>query len=204
MLFKQFGNIKIDVKKTNIDMLSLSGHKIYAPKGVGALYVKDSISFDRFMDGGHQEKNKRSGTENVAQIVGLGKACELAENNSERYNKKISNLRDYCQTKLIEKIPILQINGDIENRLPGNLSVSFKGQDSEEILYKLDRFGICASGGSACSSKQTSPSHVLTAIGLTNDLAKGTIRITFGDYNTKEEIDYFIEKIKFIIQPINE
>lgn len=176
-------------------MLSLSGHKIYGPKGIGALYVKKGIDFERFIDGGHQERDKRSGTENVAQIVGLGKACEIAERNLENYSRKISSLRDYCMKQLKEKIPNVRINGDLINRLPGNLNVSFEGMDAEEILFKLDRVGICASGGSACSSKQAGPSHVLTAIGLTSNQARGTIRITFGDFNTKEDVDYLIENL---------
>ena len=200
MQFKLSGNTKIDVKKLGIDMLSLSGHKIYAPKGIGALYVKKGIKFERFMDGGHQEKDKRSGTENVAQIVGLGKACELAEKNLEQYTKKLKELRDYCKTQLQQKIPNMHINGDLENRLPGNLNISFEGIEAEEILLKLDRVGICASGGSACSSKQTSPSHVLTAIGLPSDLARGTIRITFGDFNTMDDVDYLVENLCGILK----
>lgn len=176
-------------------MLSLSGHKIYAPKGIAALYVKEGIAFERFMDGGNQERDKRSGTENVAQIVGLGKACEIAEKNLTQYIKKIKELRDYCEVKLLEKFSNIQINGDLENRLPGNLNVSFKGENAGEILLKLDAVGVCASGGSACSSQQASPSHVLKAIGVPSDLAIGTIRITFGDFNTREEVDYLVKNL---------
>lgn len=186
------GNIPIDVQKLGIDMLSLSGHKIYAPKGIGALYVKQGIEFERFLDGGHQEKNKRSGTENVAQIVGLGKACEIAEKNMQSYQFKLKNLRDYCLEQMQKRFFNIQINGTMENRLPGNINISFLGQDSTELLYKLDEMGICASGGSACSSGDSKPSHVLTAIGISPDVAKSAVRFTFGDFNTKQDVDYLI------------
>ena len=193
------GNIPIDVQKMDIDMLSLSGHKIYAPKGIGALYVKKGIEFERFMDGGHQEKNKRSGTENVAEIVALGKACQIAEKNMEQYQNKLKLLRDYCLEKMKKSFSNIHINGTMEKRLPGNINISFEGQDATELLYKLDEMGICASGGSACSSGDNSPSHVLTAIGLPSELAKGAIRFTFGDFNTKDDVDYLIEAIAHLI-----
>lgn len=194
------GNIPIDVQKTNIDMLSLSGHKLYAPKGIGALYVRKGIEFERFMDGGHQEKNKRSGTENVAEIVALGKACQIAERNIEDYQKKLKEMRDYCLKKMKEKIQDFHINGTMERRLPGNINVSFENLDSGELLLRLDEVGICASGGSACSSKEASPSHVLTAIGLPSELSKGALRLTFGDYNTMEDVDYLVENLARIIK----
>ena len=199
MLFKLFGNIFIDVQKMDIDMLSLSGHKIYAPKGVGALYIKKGIEFERFLDGGHQEKNKRAGTENVAEIVALGKACQIAEKNLVQYQDKLKSLRDYCLKLLKENIPDIHINGSMDNRLPGNLNVSFKNIDSSELLFKLDNFGICASGGSACSSGDNNPSHVLTAIGVTNELAKGAVRFSFGDFNTKDDVDYLVKILKDIL-----
>ena len=199
MLFRQLGNIEIDVQKMNIDMLSLSGHKIYAPKGVGALYVKKGIEFERFIDGGHQEKNKRAGTENVPEIVALGKAAQIAEKNLEQYQNKLRNLRDYCLKKLKENVPNIHINGTMEKRLPGNINVCFENIDSSELLYKLDEYGICASGGSACSSGDNNPSHVLTAIGVPSELAKGAIRFTFGDFNTKEDVDYLIAAIAHLI-----
>ena len=186
------GNIKIDVQSMNVDMLSMSAHKFYGPKGVGALYVRKGINFERIQDGGHQEKNKRSGTENVAGIVGLGKAIEIATYNIDRYNKKLLALRQYCISRLIENIKDIKINGDLTNRLPGNINVSFKGCDSSDILMKLDEVGICASGGSACSSGTATPSHVLMAIGLDRQWLEGTIRITLGDENTKEDIDYLV------------
>lgn len=193
------GNIPIDVQKLDIDMLSLSGHKIYAPKGIGALYVKKGIEFERFMDGGHQEKNKRSGTENVAEIVALGKACQIAEKNMEAYQNKLQTLRNYCLEKMEKNFPNIHINGTMEKRLPGNINVSFKGQNATEILYKLDEMGICASGGSACSSGDNSPSHVLTAIGLPSELAKGAIRFSFGDFNTKDDVDYLVKMLNTIL-----
>ena len=193
------GNIPIDVQKMDIDMLSLSGHKIYAPKGIGALYVKKGIEFERFMDGGHQEKNKRSGTENVAEIVALGKACQIAEKNMEQYQNKLKLLRDYCLEKMKKSFSNIHINGTMEKRLPGNINISFEGQDATELLYKLDEMGICASGGSACSSGDNSPSHVLTAIGLPSELAKGAIRFTFGDFNTKDDVDYLVKMLEKIL-----
>lgn len=194
------GNIPIDVRKMNIDMLSLSGHKLYAPKGIGALYVKSGIEFERFMDGGHQEKNKRSGTENVAEIVALGKACKIAEKNIEQYQQKLKKLRDYCLKEIQEKIPDIHINGTMERRLPGNINISFKDLNSGELLLRLDEVGICASGGSACSSKEASPSHVLTAIGLPSELSKGALRLTFGDYNSIEDVDYLVENLVRIVE----
>lgn len=194
------GNIPIDVRKMNIDMLSLSGHKLYAPKGIGALYVKSGIEFERFMDGGHQEKNKRSGTENVAEIVALGKACQIAEKNIEQYQQKLKNLRDYCLKEIQEKIPDIHINGTMERRLPGNINISFKDLNSGELLLRLDEVGICASGGSACSSKEASHSHVLTAIGLPSELSKGALRLTFGDYNSIEDVDYLVENLVRIVE----
>ena len=189
------GNVEIDVKKLGIDMLSMSGHKIYAPKGVGAIYIKKGIEITRFLDGGHQEKNLRSGTENIAEIVGLGKACEIAKNNLETYSKKLLTLRNYFFFILQEEFKEIKINGSIEKRLPGNCNICLKGVNSSELLFKLDEVGICASGGSACSSGDSSISHVLTAIGVESDWAKGALRITFGDFNTKEEVDYLIKTL---------
>ncbi len=193
------GNIKIDVQKSNIDMLSLSGHKIYAPKGIGALYVKKGIEFERFLDGGHQERDKRSGTENVAEIVALGKACELAEKDLEQYQRKLIDLRDYFISSIKNRIPNLKINGSMEKRLPGNCHLTFEDIESGDLLLRLDELGICASGGSACSSGDNSISYVLAAIGLPSNLAKGALRITFGDYNTIEEVDFLLDALEKII-----
>ncbi len=194
------GNIRIDVQKMGIDMLSMSAHKFYGPKGVGALYVKTGIDFERTQDGGHQEKDKRSGTENVPGIVGLGKAIEIANFNIERYNNKLLELRRYCISELQKNIDNIKINGDMEHRLPGNINVSFKDCDASEILMELDNSGICASGGSACSSGVGGPSHVLLAIGLEPQWLDGTIRITLGEENTKDDIDYLIKELKRIIK----
>ena len=194
------GNIKIDVRKMHIDMLSLSGHKIYAPKGIGVLYVKKGIEFERFMDGGHQEKEKRSGTENVAGIVGLGKACQLAQRNLQQHQQKLRQLRDYFLEEIQKNFSNVYINGDMENRLPGNINLSFIGFNSNEMLNKLDEYGICASGGAACSARNKKTSHVLKAIGLPKELSETAIRFTFGDFNTKEDIDYLIKVLINIIE----
>ena len=194
------GNTEIDVKKLNIDMLSLSGHKFYAPKGVGALYVKEGIDFQKLQDGGEQEKNKRAGTENVAQIVGLGKAIELIYNEYNEYNSKLKKMRDYFISEVQKNIKNIRINGDLQSRLPGNINISFKNMDASELLFKLDEYGICASAGSACSTSNPMPSHVLTAIGLDKELIKGTLRLSFGKDNTKEDIDYLVSKLSELIK----
>lgn len=190
------GNVPIDVQKMGIDMLSLSGHKIRAPKGIGALYVKTGIEFEKFMDGGHQERNKRAGTENVAGIVALGKACELARLELNSHMKKLQTLRDYYITQVEEKIPNVKLNGSREQRLPGNANFSFKDVEGEALLLKLDEKGICVSTGSACSSGSPDPSHVLVAIGLSKELAQGSLRTTFGEDNTIEDVDYLVENIE--------
>lgn len=189
------GNIKIDVKEMNIDLLSMSAHKFYGPKGVGALYVREGVNFKEIQDGGHQENGKRAGTENVAGIVGMGKAIELAYENIEEYNKKLIELREYCIEKLQSKIGKIKINGARKDRLPGNINISFLGEDSSDLLLKLDEKGICTSAGSACNTGTSSPSHVLMAIGLNNEEAEGALRITLGKENTKEDIDYLVNNI---------
>ena len=198
------GNIPIDVQKMGIDSLSLSGHKINAPKGIGALYVKKGIEFEKFIDGGHQENDKRAGTENVAEIVALGKACEIAKNNLENHMKYLKELRDYFITQVEENIPDVKLNGDREKRLPGNTNFSFKGIKGETLLLKLDEIGICASTGSACSSGIEASSHVLTAIGLSNELANSSLRVTFGEENTKEDVNYLIENLIEIVGNLRE
>lgn len=198
------GSIKIDVQKLNIDSLSLSGHKFYGPKGVGALYVKTGVPFEKFISGGHQERNKRAGTENVAGIVGIGKAIELAYENLDEYNKKIKELRDYYVKQVEEKIPYIKINGDMEKRLPGNSNISFRFIEGEGLLLNLDLKGICASSGSACTSGSLDPSHVLLAIGLPHEIAHGSLRVSIGKYNTKEEIDHLIENLMEIVTRLRE
>ncbi len=196
------GNVEIDVKKMNIDMLSLSGHKIGAPKGIGALYVNKTIEFKKLIDGGHQERDKRAGTENVAGMIGLGEACEIAKNNMEAHVHKLQKLRDFYFSEIQNEIPDIQINGSMEHRLSGNSNISFKGIDGNELLMKLDEKGICASAGSACSSGSGMPSHVLTAIGVTSEYAEGTLRVTFGDENTKEDVEYLVENLTQIVKEI--
>lgn len=195
------GNTLIDVERQKIDMLSLSGHKINAPKGIGALYIKDGIEVEKFINGGHQEKNKRAGTENVAGIVGLGKACQIANRNMEKHIKYLKKLRDYYIDRLKKEFSEkIRINGSMEKRLPGNANISFKNEDSSKIIYKLDEKGICVSSGSACSSGNTEPSHVLKAIAVPEEYINCAIRTTFGDKNTFEQIDYLIRCLKNIIK----
>lgn len=189
------GNLKIDVQRMNIDALSMSAHKFYGPKGVGALYVREGIEFDKQQEGGHQERDKRAGTENVAGIVGLGKAIELAYENIDEYNKKLLNLREYYINQVEENISNIRINGHRTNRLPGNANISFLNMDGEEILFDLDEAGICGSAGSACNSGSGEPSHVLTAIGLPKEAAGTALRITFGEQNTKEDVDYLVNTL---------
>ena len=166
------GNVKIDVNELGIDALSMSAHKFYGPKGVGALYIKKGIEFEKIQDGGHQERDKRSGTENVAGIVGLGKAIEIASQNLDNYNCKLLKLRNYFINEITTRYSDIKINGDLKNRLPGNINISFPNIDGEELLLKLDRQNICASTGSACNSGSTEPSHVLKAIGLDSKYAQ--------------------------------
>lgn len=195
------GNTLIDVERQKIDMLSLSGHKINAPKGIGALYIKDGIEVEKFINGGHQEKNKRAGTENVAGIVGLGKACQIANRNMEKHIKYLKKLREYYIDRLKKEFSEkIRINGSMEKRLPGNANISFKNEDSSKIIYKLDEKGICVSSGSACSSGNTEPSHVLKAIAVPEEYINCAIRTTFGDKNTFEQIDYLIRCLKNIIK----
>ncbi len=193
------GNVPIDVKKMGIDMLSLSGHKLYAPKGIGALYVRNGIEFEKFMDGGHQEKNKRGGTENVPGIVGLGEACELANKNLSYHMKHLQELRDEYIKQVEEKIPNVKLNGSRQMRLPGNANFSFEGIEGETLLLNLDAKGICASSGSACTSGSSEPSHVLTAIGLPKDIAQSSLRTTFGEENTKEDVQYLVDNLEEIV-----
>ncbi len=193
------GNIKINVEELGIDLLSMSAHKFYGPKGVGALYVREGVNFQKIQDGGHQEMNKRAGTENVPGIVGLGKAIEIANANLENYNSKLIKLRNYFIREITSRYENVKINGDLKKRLPGNINFSFPNLDGEEILLKLDSLGICASAGSACSSGSLEPSHVLRAIGLDRNYANGSLRITLGEQNSIEEVRFLLECIKSII-----
>lgn len=196
------GTLDIDVKSMNIDSLSMSSHKFYGPKGIGALYVRKGIAFQKFMNGGHQERGKRAGTENTAAIVGMGKAIELAYEHVEEHRKHLRELRDYYISQIQERIPYIKINGDLENGLPGLSNISFRFIEGEGILLNLDLKGISASSGSACTSGSLDPSHVLLAIGLPHEIAHGSIRISMGKYNTKEEVDYLIEQMVEIVSKL--
>lgn len=198
------GSVKIDVKEMNIDSLSMSAHKFYGPKGIGALYMKKGIQFQKFINGGHQERNKRAGTENIAGIVGMGKAIEIAYRDLEEHTAKIKTLRDYYISEVEKEIPYIKINGDLENRLPGNANISFRFIEGEGLLLNLDLKGICASSGSACTSGSLDPSHVLLAIGLPHEIAHGSLRISIGKYNTKEEIDYLVDNLVSIVSRLRE
>ena len=196
------GTIDIDVKKYNIGALSLSAHKFYGPKGIGAAYINENIPFIRVQDGGHQEKDKRAGTENVPGIVGMGTALELAISNIEENTKKIKELRDFYVSEISKKIKYIKINGDMEKRLPGNANISFKGVDGSKLITELDKRGICASSGSACSAGLLNPSPVLLAIGLPTSLAKSGLRITFGKDNDLEDTKYLIDSLEEIIEKL--
>lgn len=194
------GNVRIDVEKMNIDALSMSGHKFYGPKGIGALYVRKGVKFDKIQDGGHQERDKRAGTENVPGIVGLGKAIELAYTDFDTKVEHLRTLRDYYVSQVEEKIPYIKVNGDRTDRLPGNSNISFRFIEGESLLLNLDQKGICASSGSACTSGSLDPSHVLLAIGLPHEIAHGSLRITLGQDNTKEDIDFLVDSLVEIVE----
>lgn len=196
------GNVKIDVNKMNIDLLSMSSHKFYGPKGVGALYIREGVKCNKLQDGGHQEREIRAGTENVAGIVGMGKAIEIAYRDFDKYNEKLTNLRNYYISEVKNKIPNIKVNGSLEYRLPGNANISFEGVEGEAILLNLDMEGICASSGSACSTGQSAPSHVLLAMGVPSNLAYGALRVTFGDENRIEDVEYLIEKLSKTIEKL--
>lgn len=194
------GNLDIDVQAQNIDSLSLSGHKFYGPKGIGVLYVRKNVKFNKFIAGGHQERNKRAGTENVANIVGLSKALEISYNELKEHREKILYLRNYYEEKVKKNIDNIIINGDEKNRLPGNSNISFIGVNGQDLLLNLDMIGICVSSGSACTSGSIDASHVLIALGVKEEVAKSSIRVSIGKYNTKEEIDYLVENLIEIVK----
>jgi cysteine desulfurase len=198
------GKIPLNMKKSKVDMLSISGHKLHAPKGIGVLYIRKGTRFSPFIIGGHQEKGRRGGTENVPYIIGLGKACELAKKNLNEENTRVKALRDYLEAKLLEKIPNTLVNGDRVHRLPNTVSVSFEYVEGESILLLLSDLGICASSGSACTSGSLEPSHVLRAMGVPFTAAHGSIRFSLSIYNTKEEMDYIIERLPPIIQRLRD
>jgi cysteine desulfurase len=196
------GKIPIDMAISQIDMLSLSGHKLHAPKGIGALYVRRGTRFSPFIVGGHQEEGRRGGTENVPYIIGLGKACELVGRDLESEYPRIKGLRDKLENGLLEHIPNSILNGDREERLPNTSSISFEYVEGESILLKLSDKGICASSGSACTSGSLEPSHVLRAMGVPFTAAHGSIRFSLSAFNTDEEIDYILEVMPPIIEAL--
>lgn len=198
------GKIPINLKDSAIDLLSLSGHKLHAPKGVGALYVRKRTRFTPFLIGGHQEGGRRGGTENVASIIGLGKACELAQKHLEEENTRLRMLRDKLQAGLVAAIPNAIVNGEGTDRLLNTLSICFEYVEGEAILLLLSEKGICASSGSACTSGSLEPSHVLRAMGLPFTAAHGSIRFSLSIYNTEEEIDYILQELPPIIERLRE
>ena len=198
------GKMPIDIKKSPIDMLSFSGHKLHAPKGVGVLYVRKGTKFSPFLIGGHQERGRRGGTENTASIIGLGKACELAAVYMKEENTNVKRLRDRLENEILARVPNSRVNGDVSSRLPNTSNISFEFVEGEAILLMMDEFGICASSGSACTSGSLQPSHVLRAMGVPFTMAHGSIRFSLSIYNTEEEIDFVIDKIPPIIQRLRD
>ncbi|MFY9286670.1 MAG: aminotransferase class V-fold PLP-dependent enzyme, partial [Tissierellaceae bacterium] len=198
------GSVEIDVKDLNVDLLSLSAHKFHGPKGIGVLYVRQGVRLDNLIHGGGQERSKRAGTENVASIVGLGKAIELATGNLEEKNKKLSALRDSLIEKIESKIDYVKLNGHRTKRLPGNVNVSFQFIEGESLLLMLDMNKIAGSSGSACTSGALDPSHVLLAIGLDHETAHGSLRLSLSEFNTEEEIDFVVEKLVGIVDRLRQ
>ena len=198
------GNIPIDVKTQNIDLLSLSAHKFYGPKGVGVLYIRKGIKIDNLIHGGGQERRRRAGTENIAGIVGLGRAIELVTSDIDGHNKKIRTLRDRLLAGIVERIPHTHLNGHPEKRLPGNINISFEFIEGESMLLWLDDEGICASTGSACTSGSLEPSHVLLATGLPVEISHGSLRLTIGDVNTDSDVDFVLEVLSKVVSRLRD
>lgn len=198
------GNIEINVNDINVDFLSLSAHKFYGPKGIGALFIRKGTRITNFLHGGGQEKGRRASTENIPGIAGLGKAIEIASMNLDNYNKKLLELREKTINEVLSKIPHVRLNGHRQKRLPGNVNFSFEFIEGESLLLMLDMKGIAASSGSACTSGSLDPSHVLMAIGLPHEIAHGSLRLTFGEENTHEDVDYFMEVLPGIVNRLRE
>jgi len=196
------GKIPLDMKGSAVDMLSLSGHKLHAPKGIGVLYIRKGTRYSPFLIGGHQERGRRGGTENVTGIVGLGKACELAVGNMEKENTEVKRLRDRLEHALLSRIPHSKVNGSGADRLPNTTNISFAVVEGESILLHMDEFGICASSGSACTSGSLQPSHVLRAMGIPFTMAHGSVRFSLSIYNSEEEIDFVVSKLPGIIEKL--
>jgi len=198
------GKVPVDMKNVQADMLSLSGHKFHAPKGIGALYIRKGTKFSPFLIGGHQESGRRGGTENVASIIGMGKASEMALADLGQMSTRIKKLRDKLENTLMKAVSNTMINGDMEQRLPNTTSIGFEFVEGEAILLMMDEFGICASSGSACTSGSLEPSHVLRAMGVPFTAAHGSIRFSLSTYNTEDEIDFIVEKVPPIIKRLRE
>ena len=198
------GKEVIDLKKLPIDYLAISGHKLHAPKGVGVLYVRRGTRFRPYLKGGHQERGRRAGTENVPYIIGLGKACELAGAKIEEERTKVAAMRDRLQAGLLAAIPNAKINGDEAHRLPNTVNISFEAVEGEALLLQMDQYGICASSGSACTSGSLEPSHVLRAMGVPFTYAHGSVRFSLSRYNTEAEIDRVIEVMPNIVHHLRE
>ncbi len=194
------GNIPIDVEAANIDLLSFSAHKFYGPKGIGGLYIRKGTRIDNLLHGGGQERKRRAGTENIAGIVGLGKAIELATADIDSHNLRIRAMRDRLLAGILGQIPHTRLNGHQEKRLPGNLNISFEYIEGESMLLLLDQYGICGSTGSACTSGSLEPSHVLLAIGLPHEIAHGSLRLTLGDANREEDVDCVLEVLPKVVE----
>ena len=198
------GVLKIDVKDLGVDLMSMSAHKIYGPKGVGALYIRNGVKVQSILTGGHQERTKRGGTTNVAGIVGFATAFEIADKEMQKNFEYVSSLRDHFIDRVLKEVPFVKLNGPRENRLPANADFSFEFIEGESILFSLDLAGICVSSGSACSSGSLEPSHVLLSLGLPEELAHGSIRFSFGKHNNIEEVDYAVETIKTAVKRLRE
>lgn len=196
------GNVPVDVKAMNIDMLSMSSHKIYGPKGIGAMFIRTGVNLPTYIHGGAQERKKRAGTENVPGIIGFGKAAELARENFDAHVAHVSELRDHFVQRVLAEVPDTYYNGSREHRHPGNANITFEYVEGESILLYLDFAGISCSSGSACSSRSLQPSHVLTALGIPVELIHGSIRFTFGDPTTMEDVDYTVDRIKEVIEKL--
>ncbi|ABW19210.1 cysteine desulfurase NifS [Alkaliphilus oremlandii] len=199
-----YGNEIIDVHELGVDLLSISAHKVYGPKGVGALYIRKGLRIHPLIHGGAQEKRRRAGTENIPGIVGFGKAAELAYENMEGHINKMETMRNRLIKEIMETIPYTKLNGHPTKRLPGNVNISFEFIEGESLLLSLDMVGIAASSGSACTSGSLDPSHVLMAIGLSHEIAHGSLRLTVGDFNTEEDVDYVIEKLPPIVDRLRQ
>lgn len=198
------GNMHIDVNKMNVDLMSISGHKFYGPKGVGVLYIRKGTKIKPFVTGGHQESGKRAATENVAGIVGLATAMKIATDNIDTNGEKLRELRDYMISRIENEIPYVRLNGHRTNRMPGHVNFSFQYIEGEALLLMLDANGIAGSSGSACTSGSLDPSHVLLAIGLPHEIAHGSLRLSMGTENTKEDVDYVVDILKIIVQRLRD